>query len=111
VEIAEGTAGSGAFVSFKDNNATPVDSTLWPLYIYTATPYTPLGLETQAGLDAYLAGMSSWTGPNSTLNMSFGEQVFFTVSSATDTSVPEPASGAILMSAMAGLGWLRRRRA
>lgn len=76
--------------------------------LFTASPYVALSLETQTGLNAYLAGLASYTDRiNAVDNFS---NTYFDVTSASGVAVPEPSTMAILAAGLVGIG-LRRRRA
>lgn len=81
---------------------------------YTTTNYTASALQTQAGLDAYIAGMSGWSDPTKVDGIYFVDpwgnwETFKFAFDSVQNAVPEPET--LLLCGVALLGIkLRRRR-
>jgi hypothetical protein len=110
------TSGSGTAVSFDGGNASwqSGQSSRTSISLYTSTAYSAYQLQTQAGMDAYMAGVSSWTGTqrdNMYLSDPWGgsEQLYFTVNPVV-ADAPEPESLYLVGLGLLGLIASRRRK-
>lgn len=118
MQITETDSGltSGTSVTFDGGNSAwqSGQSSRTSIHLYTSSAYTAYQLQTQAGLDAYLAGVSSWTGTQrDSINLadpwSGRDTLYFTVSPSV-AAAPEPESLYLMGGGLLGLIAARRRK-